>query len=130
MLEGILAAGVRLPSTRQAAADYGVSRGMLEEVFAQLTEEGFLERAVGRGTYVASTVSRLSPSHKSNPGRRRSASRRGQRVAANAACREPNLVRPFNAGTADTSEFPWRIWPRLQVRAARQLGEAPLNFAG
>ena len=129
VLDGTLPPRVRLPSTRQAAADYGVSRGMLEEVFAQLTEEGFLERAVGRGTYVASTVSRLSPSAKAKPGQRRSASRRGQRVAANAACREPNLVRPFNAGTADTSEFPWRIWQRLQVRAARELGQALLNFA-
>jgi GntR family transcriptional regulator/MocR family aminotransferase len=47
LLDGTLPSGGRLPSTRQAAADYGVSRGMLEEVFAQLTEEGFLERAVG-----------------------------------------------------------------------------------
>ena len=59
VLDGVLAPGERLPSTRQAAGDYGVSRGMLEEVFAQLTEEGFLERAVGRGTFVAATVTRL-----------------------------------------------------------------------
>src|SRR5258708_235033 len=59
MLDGVLAPGERLPSTRQAAADYGVSRGMLEEIYAQFTEEGFFERAVGQGTFVASTVSRL-----------------------------------------------------------------------
>ena len=129
LLEGTLPSGERLPSTRQAAADYGVSRGMLEEVFAQLTEEGFLERAVGRGTYVAATVSRLSVPAKAKLGQQRSASRRGQRMAANAACREPDVVRPFNAGTADTSEFPWNIWQRLQVRAARELGRAALNFA-
>ena len=41
VLDGTLPSSVRLPSTRQAAADYGVSRGMLEEVFAQLTEEAF-----------------------------------------------------------------------------------------
>jgi GntR family transcriptional regulator/MocR family aminotransferase len=129
VLDGTLPSRERLPSTRQAAADYGVSRGMLEEVFAQLTEEGFLERAVGRGTYVAATVSRLSPQAKARPGVRRPASRRGQRVAANAACREPEVARPFNAGTPDTSEFPWKIWQRLQVRAARELGPAALNFA-
>jgi GntR family transcriptional regulator / MocR family aminotransferase len=129
MLDGTLPSGERLPSTRQAAADYGVSRGMLEEVFAQLTEEGFLERAVGRGTNVARTVSRLSTPAKAQPGWRRPASRRGHRLAANAACREPDVARPFNAGTADTSEFPWKIWQRLQVRAARVLGRAALNFA-
>ncbi len=53
VLDGTLPPRVRLPSTRQAAADYGVSRGMLEEVFAQLTEEGFLERAVGRWNWRA-----------------------------------------------------------------------------
>ncbi len=37
VLEGVLAPGERMPSTRQAAADYGVSRGLMEEVFGQLT---------------------------------------------------------------------------------------------
>src|SRR5947207_2972002 len=60
VLDGVLQPGERLPSTRQAAADYGVSRGMLEEIFAQLTEEGFFKRAVGRGTFVAPAVSRLT----------------------------------------------------------------------
>jgi len=41
-----LAPGERLPSTRQAAADYGVSRGMLEEIYAQFHRRGlFFERA-------------------------------------------------------------------------------------
>jgi GntR family transcriptional regulator/MocR family aminotransferase len=131
MLDGVLAPGERLPSTRQAAADYGVSRGMLEEVYAQLTEEGFLRRAVGRGTFVAWTVSRLSaPAHGKETTRGSpSPSRRGRSVAATAACREPAAPSPFNAGIADTSEFPWTIWQRLQARAARMLGRAGLNFA-
>ncbi|MBZ5537206.1 MAG: PLP-dependent aminotransferase family protein [Acidobacteriia bacterium] len=131
VLDGVLSAGERLPSTRQAAADYGVSRGMLEEVFAQLTEEGFMERAVGRGTFVALTVSRLSAPAKQKQGPRRSPtpSRRGHSVAANAACREPAVPSPFNAGIADTSEFPWKMWQRLMARSARELGHGALNFA-
>jgi GntR family transcriptional regulator/MocR family aminotransferase len=39
------------------------------------------------------------------------------------------VARPFNAGIADTREFPWKIWHRLQTRAARELGHAALNFA-
>jgi GntR family transcriptional regulator / MocR family aminotransferase len=131
VLDGVLAPGERLPSTRQAAADYGVSRGMLEEVFAQLTDEGFLDRAVGRGTFVAQTVSRLTA-----PATRRHSqplairtSRRGNRIAANAGCREPMLLRPFNAGVVDTSEFPWKLWLRMQACAARELGHSALTFA-
>ncbi len=129
VLDGVLAPGERLPSTRQAAGDYGVSRGMLEEVFAQLTEEGFLERAIGRGTFVADTVTRLG-----QPATRRKTpssppSRRGAAISANAACREPASPRAFNAGIADTSQFPWKLWHRLQTRASRQLDRDALNFA-
>ena len=131
VLDGVLSPGERLPSTRQAADDYGVSRGMLEEVFAQLADEGFLERAVGRGTFVAARLSRLSPPAQGRAGPLRSPapSRRGRAVAANAACREPAVLRPFNAGVADSSEFPWKAWQRLQARAVRELGRDALNFA-
>jgi hypothetical protein len=92
-----------------------------EEIYAQLTEEGFLKRAVGKGTFVAWAVSRLSaPAHGKETMPRSSApSRRGHSVAAIAACREPAVPRPFNAGIADTSEFPWKIWQRLHARASR-----------
>src|SRR5579864_5045375 len=130
VLEGVLAPGDRLPSTRQAAADYGVSRGLMEEVFCQLTDEGFFQRAVGRGTFIASELARLETPGRLLPTRSsRGPSRRGLVTAANAACREPEVPRPFNAGIADTNEFPWRIWCRLQARAARELGLKALSFA-
>jgi GntR family transcriptional regulator/MocR family aminotransferase len=132
VLDGVLSPGDRLPSTRQAAADYGVSRGLMEEVFGQLTDEGFFERAVGRGTFVASEVAQLEKPAKVNVRQTRSSrgpSRRGSVIAANAACREPEAPLAFNAGIADTSEFPWKLWCRLQARAARELGSAALSFA-
>ena len=130
VLDGAISPGDRLPSTRQAAADYGVSRGMVEEVFAQLEEEGFLERAVGRGTFVATAVGRITSRPKGPPGTRSAEpSPRGRRLASNAACREPRVPRPFNAGTADTSVFPWKVWQHLESRAARELGTAALTLA-
>jgi GntR family transcriptional regulator/MocR family aminotransferase len=129
VLDGVIPPGKRLPSTRYAADDYGVSRGMMEEVFAQLAEEGFLERAVGRGTFVADTMSRLNPPRLNTQSSSSNPSLRGQRLATNAACREPAVPRPFNAGVADATEFPWKIWQRLEGRAARALGRSSLNFA-
>jgi GntR family transcriptional regulator / MocR family aminotransferase len=129
LLDGALAPGERLPSTRQAAADYGVSRGLMEEIFAQLTDEGFLDRFVGRGTFVAPAVSRLRPSEPHREQGAAEPSARGRSIASMAACREPSLLRPFNAGIADTSEFPWKIWQQLHARAARELDRAALNFA-
>lgn len=132
VLEGRLAPGDRLPSTRQAAADYGVSRGLMEEVFAQLTDDGFLERSVGRGTFITKQLARLGRPQNVNLRQGLSLCRpssRGLMIAANAACREPGKPVAFNAGIADTSEFPRKIWSRLQARAARDLGDAALNFA-
>jgi GntR family transcriptional regulator/MocR family aminotransferase len=132
VLEGVLLAGDRLPSTRRAATDYAVSRGLMEEVFGQLTDEGFFERAVGRGTFVASEVARLkvpTGRMKRQPRSLRTPSRRGSFITANTACREPEVPLPFNAGIADTSAFPWKLWCRLQVRAARELGPKALSFA-
>jgi GntR family transcriptional regulator / MocR family aminotransferase len=128
ILDGVLAAGERLPSTRHAAEDYGVSRGVLEEVFSDLADEGFLRRAVGRGTYVAAAVARLQPPARGHE-RDVRPSRRGAEVATNARCREPEVLRPFNAGVADTSEFPRLVWQQLSARAARELGPAALGFA-
>ncbi|HSP17207.1 MAG TPA: PLP-dependent aminotransferase family protein [Thermoanaerobaculia bacterium] len=130
ILEGVLRPGERLPSSRQAAADYGVSRGMVDEVFAQLSEEGFLDRAVGRGTFVSRSLAGLSvPARRAGRKPPAGPSRRGATIAANAACREPLLPRPFNAGTADTSEFPWKVWQRMQGRALRELGASAFEFA-
>lgn len=130
VLQGLLVPGDRLPSSREAASDYGVSRGLLEEVYSQLVEEGLLERIVGRGTFIASRAARppgaawtgkvpeLTP-----PG-----SARGIKLAANLACRAPHEFKPFNSGVADTAEFPWKIWQRIQARAARDLRRADMDF--
>ena len=131
VLGGVFAPGDRLPSTRQAADDYGVSRGLMEEVFGQLTDEGFFERAVGRGTFITSEVAGLHSCQKPTARqlRARGPSQRGLVLSGNAACREPEIPRAFNAGIADTSEFPWKAWCRLQARAARELGPGALSFA-
>ena len=130
VLRGVFSPGDRLPSTRQAAADYGISRGLMEEVFTQLSDEGFLQRGVGRGTFVAAQVARLeTPSRVLRGPSFLRPSRRGLRLSANAACREPDKPIAFNAGIADAREFPWPLWCRLQARAARELGRAALSFA-
>ena len=135
VLDGVLAPGEPLPSSRQAAADYGVSRGLVEVVFDQMVDEGFLVRAVGRGTFVAGRAAGIAGAGGGAGARPRAGgrspvpSRRGRAYAAAALCREPPAPRPFNAGIADTADFPWRTWLRLQARAARATGRALLDAA-
>jgi GntR family transcriptional regulator / MocR family aminotransferase len=50
---GRLAEGARLPSSRTLAADLGVARNTVAEVYSQLTAEGWLTARSGSGTTVA-----------------------------------------------------------------------------
>jgi GntR family transcriptional regulator / MocR family aminotransferase len=56
---GRLAAGTRLPSTRDLAAQLGLSRGTVTQAYEQLAAEGWLTARAGAGTRVAADA--LSP---------------------------------------------------------------------
>ncbi len=50
---GRLSPGLRLPSSRALAADLGIARNTVAEVYSQLVAEGWLTAASGSGTSVA-----------------------------------------------------------------------------
>ena len=50
---GRLAASTRLPSSRDLAADLGISRNTVADAYSQLVAEGWLEARTGSGTWVA-----------------------------------------------------------------------------
>lgn len=51
--ENIWGIGDRLPSERELAVQFGVSRMTLRQAIQTLAEEGILDRKIGSGTYVA-----------------------------------------------------------------------------
>ena len=56
ILSGQLKMGTRLPSTRVLAAELRVSRNTILGAYDQLFAEGYLEAAVGKGTFVTRTL--------------------------------------------------------------------------
>src|SRR6516165_8934865 len=56
ILSGRLRRGARLPSTRELAAHYQVSRRTAVTVFEQLRDEGYTESRTGAGTTVSRTL--------------------------------------------------------------------------
>src|SRR6478752_7452112 len=60
VLDGRLAAGERLPPTRELAGQLQVSRGTVSAAYDRLVSEGFLESRAGSGTFVSRDA---SPSH-------------------------------------------------------------------
>lgn len=56
ILEGRLRPGAKLPSTRSARAQYGVSRNTAQEVYDRLAHEGLVVAHHGSGTYIADPI--------------------------------------------------------------------------
>ncbi len=54
IMEGVLEPGSRLPSTRIAAVEWTLSRGLVAEAYDLLIAEGYAESRHGSGTYVIS----------------------------------------------------------------------------
>lgn len=128
ILDGQLAAGVRVPSTRALARELGVSRHTVLTAFAYLLSEGYVEGKRGAGTYIArirpsdgAPFAVLSPANHTERG----PSRRGGALASTPT--HPDADRPaaFRVGLPALDVFPYRLWSRLLARhwrrSARQL---------
>jgi GntR family transcriptional regulator / MocR family aminotransferase len=105
---GRLAPGTRLPSSRALAADLGLARNTVAEVFSQLVAEGWLTARTGSGTVVAE--------------------RRTQTPAPDPQSR-PEAAAPrydLRPGVPDLSAFPGAAW----LAAARKVLDAPRGLLG
>src|SRR5262245_19720171 len=67
---GRLSSGERLPSSRRLARELGLSRGLVQDCFAQLQAEGYLCTHVGSATRVAPDLASIT-----GPSQNRSAPR-------------------------------------------------------
>ena len=134
ILAGQLAAGARLPSTRQLASELGISRNTAALAYEMLMLEGYIESKVGNGSRVA----HLQPEHLSivpSRGKNRPATvparqspgeaRLQPAVVDNRARLEElhaaNGARAglFQVGAPDVAHFPYAIWAQLLARQAR-----------
>lgn len=59
--EGRFRPGRRIPSEREIAERYGISRGSVRESISELLNSGLLFRTVGRGTFVSPGASSTTP---------------------------------------------------------------------
>jgi GntR family transcriptional regulator/MocR family aminotransferase len=107
-----LTPGERLPSSRQLAAELGVSRGLVQECYSQLHAEGFLATRSGSGTRVAAAV-REGPTPAA-PARRVPAAR---------------LAVDFRAGVPDLTSFPRRDWVWAMREVSRTASTEDFAYA-
>ena len=102
--------GQRLPSTRDLAAELGVSRPIVVEAYAQLAAEGYLVVRQGSRPRVADCVP--------GPG--------ATTTSAPSSSREPLF--DFRPGVPDLSAFPRGAWLRSTREALRHMPDAALGY--
>lgn len=123
---GALSAGQRLPSSRLLAADLQVSRVTTEAAYAQLEAEGYLQRRVGQGTFVAIQIVKPVAVRKMTGQLR--LSQRGTSILQTGGCRDPQQPLPFAAGSPDLRAFPLKLWKQLTAQQLRVRGEKLLRY--
>ncbi|QNS02356.1 MocR-like pyridoxine biosynthesis transcription factor PdxR [Streptomyces xanthii] len=104
-----LRVGERLPSSRELARVLGLSRGLVQDCYAQLQAEGYLVTRVGSATRVAAGA--------------------GVPAAPTAPAPEPpRLLADFRWGVPDLSGFPLADWLWATREAARTMPTAALDY--
>lgn len=123
ILRGAISPGTQLPPTRQFCQLLSVSRQTVLNAYALLSAEGYLDGAVGRGTYVSLAVPAppvaVTPAA---PALLRPLPARGQAMVAamQQVAYHASPLRPFRVGMPRIDHFPFDIWARLEARRWRR----------
>ena len=142
ILQGRLRPGSRLPSSRDLARQYGLSRGTVVNAFEQLRSEGYVQGTTGSGTYVSAVLpddllqvrQRRAPCRPTValPSRRRLSD--FARRAALFPGFAPGATRAFRAHVPALDLFPTTLWAQLAGRRLRGatasllLGSEPMGY--
>jgi GntR family transcriptional regulator/MocR family aminotransferase len=135
ILDGRLAAGARLPSSRVLATDLSIARNTVLQVYEQLELEGYVTATTGRGTFVADISQDMpdevkvvpvpapepeTPAHGLSP--------RGRKLVDHAGFSSRQWG-AFMPGLPDVAEFPFKAWNRIQGRHWRRSPAELLTYA-
>jgi GntR family transcriptional regulator/MocR family aminotransferase len=131
ILSGTLLRATKLPSTRELAAQLGVSRSAVVSAFEQLLAEGYVFGKKGAGTYIASDLP--EPFEAIHGRKKRPAS-----VAKPAApfrdlggfvdVTAQSDERPFNLGRTLVDARTAELWRKLSARTLRSFGRHHLGY--
>jgi GntR family transcriptional regulator / MocR family aminotransferase len=131
ILSGALRSATKLPSTRELAAQLGVSRSTVVSAFEQLLAEGYTFGKKGAGTYIAPD---LPEPFEAIHGRKKRTASVTKTVASFQDLRgfvdvtEQSDERPFNLGRTLVDARTAELWRKLSARTLRSFGRHHLGY--
>ncbi len=133
ILSGVLAPGLRLPSSRQLAAELGVARATVLQALDALAAEGFIRARAGSATRVEDAL----PTHPRLDRLRTAASAArpwrlsavGRKLMAGATGATPPgpVPRAFHPGLPALDLFPMALWGRIAARCCMRASTRRLD---
>lgn len=131
IVDGALGPGKPLPASRALAKSLDVSRDTVEAAYTQLHAEGFIDRRVGSGSFVAEMTG-FTPGHRLSQrdalarNQAPNLSSRGNAMFRSGGVREQLVPRPFAPGLPETRSFPIQLWERLERQVLKETGSQAL----
>lgn len=133
ILDQVLPADTRLPSSRDLATELGISRNTVLYAYEQLLAEGYVEARAGSGTFVADTGAELvqvpvTPAQReAKKPSSDQLSQRGSRLVQQAGAASQQWG-AFVPGVPDVTQFPYKIWNAIQSKIWRKPPIAALTY--
>lgn len=133
ILGGRFRSGMRLPSTRDLSARYGLARGTIVNAFEQLKSEGYLDGSVGSGTYVSNVLpEKLLQVESEQP--TKAAGRKNRHPVVSDYGKRAKLfsgyenrpIRAFRANLPALDLFPITLWTKITMRCLRRISTRQL----
>lgn len=139
--EGKLIQGSRLPSSRELAGTYSLSRGTVHLAYEMLAAEGYVQSKAGSGTYVAfgeaeamlprrNDEPAIGPVRLSTWGSRLDRLPAPPRSSSGSDSRSgkiyPDSIR-FTIGQPDLTSFPAGLWAKYLYAQVRELNDQPAS---
>lgn len=134
ILEGRVAAGTRLPASRDLAAELSIARNTVVYVYSQLQAEGYIRGQQGSGTFVTDTLPdtylasgrriRQTVSESSGP----ILSARGTEIVSGVSA-SPHQWGAFMPGLPDVTEFPHKKFARIVSNVWRNPAPELLSYS-
>ena len=135
ILSHALPVGLQLPSSRELARELAMSRNTVTHAYEQLIAEGYLETRTGAGTFIADTApDQIADAAGAGapgdlPASALGLSNRGAPLIARAGVSALQWG-AFMPGVPDVTQFPSKIWSRLQNKHWRRSRAELLTYDG
>jgi len=140
ILSGGLGAGARLPSSRDLAAEAGVSRNSVLTAYDQLMAEGYIIARKGSGTYVAPELpddmsapvragDRGGPAPPAQPPLSAYGRRTAKAPGELPASRPAGLRYDFRYGLPPADGFPYTLWRKKMGGRLRRMSQQDMQYA-